>query len=241
MAEALILGAGSDMAVAIARRLAERKYDLVLAGRDMELLSDLRADLEIRSGVAVRLVYFDALDYASHREFYEGMATDVTVCAFGYLGDQEKGMVSWQEAERILATNFTGAVSILNIVAADYMQRGSGMIVGISSVAGDRGRQSNYLYGSAKAGLTAYLSGLRNRAFKKGVTVITVKPGFAATRMTAHLNLPPALTASPEQVAAAVVKGMDRKKNTVYVKGLWKWLMLVICSIPENVFKKMNL
>jgi short-subunit dehydrogenase len=150
-------------------------------------------------------------------------------------------MEDWLEAERILATNFTGAVSILNIVAADYMQRGSGMIVGISSVAGDRGRGSNYLYGSAKAGFTAYLSGLRNRAFKKGVTVITVKPGFAATRMTAHLNLPPALTASPEQVATAVVKGMDRKQNTVYVKGLWKWMMLVIGMIPENVFKKLSL
>ncbi|HTJ11119.1 MAG TPA: SDR family oxidoreductase [Dinghuibacter sp.] len=242
MAEALILGAGSDMAVAIARRLAERKVNLVLAGRDMELLSDLRADLEIRYGVGVRLVYFDALDYASHRSFYSELGSpSITVCAFGYLGDQDKGMEDWLEAERILATNFTGAVSILNIVAADYMQRGSGMIVGISSVAGDRGRGSNYLYGSAKAGFTAYLSGLRNRAFKKGVTVITVKPGFAATRMTAHLNLPPALTASPEQVATAVVKGMDRKQNTVYVKGLWKWMMLVIGMIPENVFKKLSL
>lgn len=241
MAEALILGAGSDMAVAIARRLAERKVNLVLAGRDMELLSDLKADIEIRYGVSVRMVYFDALDYASHRAFYAGVRSDVTVCAFGYLGDQEKGMTDWLEAERIMATNYTGAVSILNIVAADYMQRGSGMIVGISSVAGDRGRGSNYLYGSAKAGFTAYLSGLRNRAFKKGVTVITVKPGFAATRMTAHLNLPPALTASPDQVAAAVVKGMDRKKNTVYVKGLWKWMMLVIGMIPENVFKKLSL
>lgn len=241
MAEALILGAGSDMAVAIARRLAERKVNLVLAGRDMELLSDLKADIEIRYGVSVRMAYFDALDYASHREFYAGVRSDVTVCAFGYLGDQEKGMTDWLEAERIMATNYTGAVSILNIVAADYMQRGSGMIVGISSVAGDRGRGSNYLYGSAKAGFTAYLSGLRNRAFKKGVAVITVKPGFAATRMTAHLNLPPALTASPDQVAAAVVKGMDRKKNTVYVKGLWKWMMLVIGMIPENVFKKLSL
>lgn len=241
MAEALILGAGSDMAVAIARRLADRKYNLVLAGRDQELLSDLKADLQIRSGITVRTVFFDALDYASHPAFYAGLQPDVTVCAFGYLGDQDKGMTDWEEAQRILATNFTGAVSILNVVAADYLSRGHGMIVGISSVAGDRGRGSNYLYGSAKAGFSAYLSGLRNRAAKKGVTVLTVKPGFAATRMTAHLNLPPALTASPEQVAAAVIRGMDGRKNTVYVKSLWKWLMLIIRLIPENVFKKMNL
>jgi short-subunit dehydrogenase len=241
MPTALILGAGSDMAVAIARRLAERKYDLILAGRDQELLADLMADIQIRHGVIVKTVRFDALDYKSHKGFYEQHPADLTVCAFGYLGDQEKGMTDWAESERILATNFTGAVSILNVVAEDYMTRGQGIIVGISSVAGDRGRQSNYLYGSAKAGLTAYLSGLRNRAVKKGVTVITVKPGFAATRMTAHLTLPPALTASPEQVADAVIKGIDRKKNTVYVKGLWKWIMLVIRLIPENVFKKMNL
>jgi short-subunit dehydrogenase len=242
MAQALILGAGSDMAVAIARRLAERKYDLILAGRDQALLSDLKADLQIRYGVAVTNTAFDALDYATHKAFYEKTGhPDLTICAFGVLGDQDKGMTDWAEAERILATNYTGAVSILNVVAADYMTRGTGTIVGISSVAGDRGRGSNYLYGSAKAGFSAYLSGLRNRAVKKGVTVITVKPGFAATRMTAHLNLPPALTASPEQVAAAVIKGIDKQKNTVYVKGLWKWMMLIIRLIPENVFKKMNL
>jgi decaprenylphospho-beta-D-erythro-pentofuranosid-2-ulose 2-reductase len=229
------------MAVAIARKLAERKYDLVLAGRDRELLSGLQADIQIRHGVGVGVVPFDALDYGSHPGFYNGMAPDLVVCAFGYLGDQDKGMTDWKEAEKILATNFTGAVSILNIVAEDFMARGKGTIVGISSVAGDRGRGSNYLYGSAKAGFTAYLSGLRNRAFKKGVTVITVKPGFAATRMTAHLNLPPALTASPEQVAVSVIKGIEKKKHTVYVKGLWKWLMLIIRQIPESVFKKMNL
>lgn len=229
------------MAVAIARRLAERKYDLVLAGRDMELLGTLQKDLQIRNGVQVTTATFDARNYDSHPAFYAANKADLCVCAFGYLGDQDKGMTDWTEAERILATNYTGAVSILNVVAEDYIKRQTGTIIGISSVAGDRGRGSNYLYGSAKAGFTAYLSGLRNRAFKTGVTVITVKPGFAATRMTAHLTLPPALTASPEQVAAAVIKGIDGKKNTVYVKGLWKWIMLAIRMIPENVFKKMNL
>jgi decaprenylphospho-beta-D-erythro-pentofuranosid-2-ulose 2-reductase len=231
------------MAVAIARALAARKYDLLLTGRDMELLNGLKADLQIRSGITATVLPFDALAYDTHPAFYKGLpsAPDITICAFGVLGDQELGERDWAEAARILNSNFTGAVSILNIVASDFALRGSGVIVGISSVAGDRGRGSNYLYGSAKAGFTAYLSGLRNRMFKKGVTVITVKPGFVATRMTAHLTLPPALTATPSQVAAAVLKAIDRRSNTVYVKGLWKWLMFVICSIPENVFKKLNL
>jgi len=243
MASALILGAGSDMAVAIARSLAKEKYDLVLAGRDMALLADVRADLQIRSGVSVTALPFDALDYGAHKAFYASLpaAPDITVCVFGYMGDQELAMTSWEDAARILHTNYTGAVSILNIVATDYMERKSGTIVGISSVAGDRGRGSNFLYGSAKAGFTAYLSGLRNLLFRSGVTVITVKPGFTATKMTAHLNLPPLLTASPEQVGTAVVRAIQARKNTIYVKGLWKWLMLIIRNIPENIFKKMNL
>jgi len=229
--------------VAIARSLAKEKYDLVLAGRDMALLADVRADLQIRSGVSVTALPFDALDYGAHKAFYASLpaAPDITVCVFGYMGDQELAMTSWEDAARILHTNYTGAVSILNIVATDYMERKSGTIVGISSVAGDRGRGSNFLYGSAKAGFTAYLSGLRNLLFRSGVTVITVKPGFTATKMTAHLNLPPLLTASPEQVGTAVVRAIQARKNTIYVKGLWKWLMLIIRNIPENIFKKMNL
>ena len=243
MASALILGAGSDMAVAIARSLAKEKYDLFLAGRDMGLLADIKADLQIRSGVTVTALSFDALDFGSHKTFYKGLPSppDITICVFGYMGDEELALTSWEDAARILHTNYTGAVSILNVVASDYRERKGGTIVGISSVAGDRGRGSNFFYGSAKAGFTAYLSGLRNKLFKSGVTVITVKPGFTATKMTAHLNLPPLLTASPEQVGTAVARAIQAKKNTIYVKGLWKWLMLIIRNIPENIFKKMNL
>jgi len=106
---------------------------------------------------------------------------------------------------------------------------------------GDRGRQSNYLYGSAKAGLTAYLAGLRNRLAKSGVHVMTVKPGFVRTKMTEHLELPAALTAEPEQVANAVFKGLEKKKNTIYILWMWRWVMLIIRHIPEFVFKKMGM
>src|SRR5690606_21774140 len=125
----------------------------------------------------------------------------ISVCVFGYLGEQSVAQNDFAEAQRIISTNFTGAVSVLNLIGSLYESRKSGTIVGISSVAGERGRQSNYIYGSSKAAFTAYLSGMRNRLFKSNVHVVTVKPGFVETKMTHELDLPPLLTAKPSQVA----------------------------------------
>lgn len=243
MPTVLILGAGSDMAVAIARQFAAEKYDIQLAARNTSFLQAQQQDLEIRYSIRATTHAFDALDFGSHAAFYDSLQPkpDITVCVFGYLGDQELAQSSWQEAGRIIHTNYTGAVSILNIVANDYAARGQGAIVGISSVAGERGRQSNYLYGSAKAGFTAYLSGLRNRLFHRGVHVMSVQPGFVYTRMTEGLKLPPMLTAQPADVAAALVKGVKAGKNTLYVKWFWRYIMLIIKSIPEFIFKKLKL
>jgi short-subunit dehydrogenase len=160
---------------------------------------------------------------------------------FGYLGDQSKAETNWEEARRIIDTNYTGCVSILNVVAEAYAKKGAGTIVGISSVAGDRGRQSNYIYGSAKAGFTAYLSGLRNRLFKQKVNVITVKPGFVNTKMTAGLKLPPGLTAQPDQVAKRVGAAVSSGKSVVYVLPIWALVMLVIRCLPEFIFKRLKL
>ena len=137
--------------------------------------------------------------------------------------------------------NFTGAVSILNIAANDMVEKKSGTIVGISSVAGERGRMSNYIYGSAKAGFTAYLSGLRNRLQKVGVHVLTVKPGFVQTKMTEGLPLPKPLTALPEQVAKGIIKAVKKGTNEVYILGIWRLIMLIIRTIPEFVFKKLRM
>lgn len=239
----LILGAGSDMAVALARQFAAEKYDVQLAARNTSFLQAQENDLRIRYGINASSHAFDAVDFASHPAFYESLPVkpDITICVFGYLGDQELGQTSWQEASRIIHTNYTGAVSILNVVAADYAARRQGTIIGISSVAGERGRQSNYLYGSAKAGFTAYLSGLRNRLFHNGVHVMTVQPGFVYTRMTEGLTLPPLLTAQPIDVASAIVKAARAKKNVLYVKWFWRYIMLIIKSIPEFIFKKLKL
>ena len=159
----------------------------------------------------------------------------------GYLGEQKVSELSFKETQTVIDSNYTGNVSILNIIATDFEKRGHGFIVGVSSVAADRGRKSNYIYGSAKAGFTAYLSGLRNRLYHANVHVLTVHPGFVNTKMTQHLTLPRRLTATPEQVAKAIFNAQHSKKNMLYVKSIWKYIMLVIRSIPEVIYKRFEL
>lgn len=243
MPTVLLLGASSDIAAAIARDFAARGHSIQLAARNAQRLSALQADLSIRFGIDCTLHEFDAEQPSTHHVFYTGLPVrpDITICIFGYLGDQQKAESEWQECQRIIAVNYTGAVSILNLVANDYAALGKGAIAGISSVAGERGRQSNYFYGSAKAGFTAYLSGLRNRLFHKNIHVLTVLPGFVYTRMTEDMPLPALLTATPQQVAHTVRKALEKKKNVVYVKWFWRWIMLLIKNIPEFLFKKLKL
>lgn len=243
MASVLLLGGSSDMAQAIARRFARNKFDIILAGRDTELLSSLSNDLEIRYHVHTTVAPFNATNFSDHTGFYKHLPwrPDITICVFGYLGEQCKAEENWEETAHIAQTNYLGAMSILNVVAEDYKARKQGIIVGISSVAGERGRQSNYIYGSAKAGFTAYLSGLRNRMYPYGVHVVTVLPGFVYTSMTAELSLPALLTANTDQVAHVVQNAIEKKKNIVYVKWFWRWIMFSIKLIPESMFKKMQL
>ncbi|MEO5602065.1 MAG: SDR family oxidoreductase [Cyclobacteriaceae bacterium] len=239
----LILGATSDMAVAIARQLAIEGYSITLAGRNTDRLYAMEGDIRIRHKAPVTSVYFDALDFTSHQQFYNSLPEkpDIVICVFGLLGDQHQAETNWASCLEILNSNYTGAVSILNIVANDFERRKKGTIVGISSVAGERGRQSNYLYGSAKAGFTAYLSGLRNRLYRHGVHVVTVKPGFVKTKMIENLKTPGPLTASPKKVGLVVSKAILKKKNSVYVLSVWGLIMMVIRSIPESIFKKLKL
>jgi decaprenylphospho-beta-D-erythro-pentofuranosid-2-ulose 2-reductase len=243
MSTILILGAASDMAVAIAKKYAQQGNAIQLAARGVQRLKALQSDIAIRYNVACTVHEFDAVNFASHQAFFDQLPVkpDITICVFGYLGENETARADWKESERIIHTNYTGAVSILNVVSNYYAAQKKGTIVGISSVAGERGRQSNYIYGSAKAGFTAYLSGLRNRMFREGVHVASIQPGFVYTRMTENLTLPPLLTAKPEAVADTVYKAAANKKNVVYVKWFWRWIMLIIKSIPEFMFKKMKL
>ncbi|RYY53918.1 MAG: SDR family oxidoreductase [Chitinophagaceae bacterium] len=243
MPTVLILGATSDIGFAIAKKFASAKYAVQLAGRSLTQLEPLVSDLAIRFEVPVTAHVFDVTDTTSHPTFYKNLPSppDVTVCVVGYMKDNEKVILDPAETARTIATNYSGPVSILNIISADYASRKAGTIVGISSVAGLRGRQSNYIYGSAKAGFTAYLSGLRNRMFREKVHVVTVLPGFVNTKMTADLKLPKPLTAQPDEVAKSVFTAVVKKKNTIYSKWFWRWIMFVITSVPEPIFKKKTL
>ena len=244
MMNLLILGANSDVAWATAKQFAAREgADLTLASRDMELLKKKVRDIRSRYDVSARAVVFDALDYGTHKDFYADLQPkpDGVVLAFGHNGNQQAARHDFKTVRKIIDANFTGAVSILEIIATDFEQRGKGLIVGISSVAGDRGRQSNYFYGAAKAALTAYLSGLRNRLFRANVHVITVLPGFINTKMTEGMNLPGLLTASPEQVAEDIYAAWSKSKNVIYTRWFWRWIMAIIKSIPETVFKRLTL
>lgn len=246
MSTVLILGATSGIASALAKEFAAHKYDLVLGGRDRDELSALASDLSLRNSVRASVLAFDALDTQTHAAILTSFLTEAgnalagAVVCIGYLGDQAKAQVDWEEARLILETNFTGCVSALNILANHFELRRAGFICAISSVAGDRGRQSNYHYGAAKAGLSVYLQGLRNRLFPAGVKVITVKPGFVDTRMT-YGRPGLFLLASPESVAQGIFRAIVKGKSVVYLPWFWRPIMLIVRSIPETIFKRLKM
>jgi hypothetical protein len=239
----LVLGAFSDIARSIAHRFAKEGYDIQLAARNSGGLVADTSDLELRYQVAVSQHEFDALDTASHEMFVQNLPVlpDIAVCTVGYMGEQTENERDTQAASLVIRSNYEGPASILALLANHFEKRGSGCIVGISSVAGERGRAANYVYGSAKAGFTAFLSGLRNRLAKKGVHVVTVLPGFVATKMTAGMDFPRNLTAQPNQVADAVFKAAQQKQDIIYVKPIWQLIMIIIRYLPERVFKRMNI
>lgn len=245
----LILGATSGIAKALASVLSARGCRLVLAGRNREELETIAADLRVRFETSVDVEIFDALEYARHAdcfrtcvERFSGRIEGVVVC-HGYLPDQELAQHDFAETRRAIELNFTSTLSLLNL-AADYFERqqAGGYIAAISSVAGDRGRQSNYIYGSTKAGLSAYLSGLRNRLSRAGVHVLTVKPGFVDTPMIAgKIPSDSRLMATPMRVARDIDRAIRRRKNTLYTPWYWRPIMSVIRAIPEAIFKRLQL
>ncbi|MEQ8898878.1 MAG: SDR family oxidoreductase [Roseovarius sp.] len=239
----LILGARSDIGMAIARAYAAEGHTIQLAARNADTLEPQRDDITLRHGVDVTLHELDALDYDSHDTFLDSLPAlpDIAVCAVGYMGEQSENEADMQAARLVMRSNFEGPANLFGLLANRFETRGSGTLIGISSVAGDRGRATNYVYGSAKAGFTAFLSGLRNRLAKKGVHVMTVKPGFVATRMTEGMDLPEKLTADPDKLARSVLRAAKMRRNIIYVKPVWWLVMLIIRNIPEAIFKKLSI
>jgi decaprenylphospho-beta-D-erythro-pentofuranosid-2-ulose 2-reductase len=242
----VILGATSAIARALAVEYARDGHKLILAARDDAHAAAIAADLKVRFGADAVPVHFDASAFDQHAQVFDeilGHAQDrlagVIVC-FGYMESQARAQAQAAVARRTLDVNLTAAVCMLERFAQALEESQSGFIAAVSSVAGDRGRQSNYIYGAAKAGLSVYLQGLRNRLHGAGVAVITIKPGFIDTQMT--FGLPGLfLVASPEKAARAIVRGIRRQQSVVYVPFFWRYIMAAIKAVPEWQFKRMKL
>jgi NAD(P)-dependent dehydrogenase (short-subunit alcohol dehydrogenase family) len=240
----LLVGGTSDIGRATALHYAQAGWQVQLAARNEEEARRNADDISARTGVVVTVHRLDILETDTFEGFLDTLPTlpDTVVCVVGQLGDQTKGQTDIAHASLVLRTNFEGPALLLGSFAERFLARGSGTLVGVSSVAGDRGRGSNYLYGAAKAGFTAFLSGLRNRLAPKGLRVVTVKPGFVRTQMTAGMKLPPALTAEPGEVGRAIFTAAEKSsRDVIYVRPIWRPVMMAIGSIPERFFKRLRL
>ncbi len=241
----LVLGATSGIAEATCRLWAAQGASLFLVGRNQEKLQAVAADLRIRGAAYVDTAVADLDDTESHPALLAHAINsltglDVAYLAHGILGDQNAAEKDFNTAAQILHTNFLAPVSLLTWLANFCAQRHSGTLAVLSSVAGDRGRKSNYVYGASKAGLSAFLAGLRNRVDREGVTVLTIKPGPVKTAMTATMKGSEKF-ADVDKVAQTIVKAIAAKKDNLYVPFQWQPIMFVIRNIPDRIFKKLNL
>ncbi len=241
----LALGATSAIGEATLRLLAERGARFYLVGRSREKLEAVGADLMTRGATGVATHVMDLDDTAAHPAMLNaalqtlGMI-DLALLAHGVLGDQKAAEASYPVAEAVLRTNFLSQVSLITWLANYFESTKQGTLAVISSVAGDRGRKSNYVYGASKGALNVFLDGVRNRIDRAGVQVLTIKPGFVATPMTAHLAQGP-LFAKPSQVAEGILRAIEKRKDVVYLPPFWAGIMLMVRMIPRWKFKKMNM
>jgi decaprenylphospho-beta-D-erythro-pentofuranosid-2-ulose 2-reductase len=241
----LALGATSAIAEATLRLLAEQGASFFLVARNPEKLAAVRDDLLTRGALAVTAAVADLDDTAGHGALLEQAASalgriDIALLAHGILGEQAAAERDYAAAEAILRTNFLSAVSLIGWLANYFEAERRGVLAVVSSVAGDRGRKSNYVYGASQGGLNVFLDGVRNRIDRAGVQVLTIKPGFVATPMTAHLPQN-ALFAQPAQVARHILRAIEKRKDVAYVPPFWGLIMLAVRSVPRPIFKKMNM
>lgn len=240
----IILGATSSIARAFARQLSARGDSVVLAGRDMEELGKIATDCEFRGAPMSEAIAFDARDAATFAPILERAGKidgTVSVAVFvGSMPDQDAIDADPTLVDGTVTDSFTGPARLLTALSPLLESRGKGTIVGVGSVAGDRGRVGNYVYGASKAGFHAYLSGLRNRLGRSGVHVVTVKPGTVDTAMTWGMEKLP-FVAQPEKIASDILKAADKKKDIIYTPFIWWPIMTIIRAIPERIFKKLEI
>ena len=242
----LVLGGGSDLGLAIARELVGRRArTVVLAGRDPERLAAGAAALRSAGATRVETPAFDAIDFDTHPKFVDDVFAlvgdiDLVVIAFGVLGDAEVAERDSRAALEIVQTNYTGVVSVSIPLAQRLQAQGHGTLVLLSSVAGERVRKANFVYGSSKAGADGFFQGLGDRLAGSGVHVMIVRPGFVRTKMTTGMKDAP-LSTTPDVVATAVVAALARDQEMVWVPGALRWLMAVLRHIPRPIFRRLPL
>lgn len=241
-----IFGGTSAIAIAVARLCAGRNARLLLVGRDMAALERERADLVVRGAAEVTLQHADFADLAAMSEAAQAAwaafgGLDVALIAYGSLPDQPKCAASAEAAAAAFALNFNSPALLLGELANLFEPTRAGVIAAITSVAGDRGRQSNYVYGAAKGGLQRFLEGLRHRLAPAGIAVLDIRPGFVSTPMTAHLPQGGPLWATPDKVAGDIVAAIDRGKAVLYTPWFWRFILLIVSSLPRPIFHKTRL
>lgn len=240
----IVLGSTSEVAQAFVEKALQEgeKYERIyLFTSNKEATERFAKHIDVKFLQQSEIIELDLTKEINYFGF-DHINSNVLFCATGYLGEStEDGLYDNKNTERIIDINYSKLVPVINYFAQKFESKRSGTIIGLSSVAGDRGRQSNFIYGSAKAAFTAYLSGLRNYLFEKKVHVLTVKPGFMATKMTEGLPLNPKLTATPKQAAECIYKAFKKQKNVAYVLPIWGVIMMIIRNIPEFIFKKLKL
>ena len=241
----VFFGATSAIAQATLKLYANQGYNCCLVARNSENLAILADDLTTRGAASVVCIDTDFADTKTHADLFSKIESQFgefykVLIAYGTLSNQENCEQDYARAYDEFNINFLSVISLLTIIANKFSQKEQGQIAVISSVAGDRGRQSNYIYGTAKGALSIYLQGLRNRLSKKNINVLTIKPGFVDTPMTSNFKKG-LLWVSPDKVAQGIFSAMNRQRDVVYLPWFWQWIMLIIKLIPERFFKKMNL
>ena len=245
MSNILVLGATSSIAKHTTRLFAADEHSLYLVARNEDKLASMKQDMLVRGAAEVNYESLDLADNSKHQEMIQratdSMGTiDTVFIAYGTLADQKESAANYENTLKELQINCLSVISLLTILANQLEQQGSGSIAVISSPSGDRGRQSNYIYGTAKGALTIFLQGLRNRLSKSNVHVLTIKPGFVDTPMTKDFKKG-FLWVNPEDISKGIYNAIKKKREVVYLPFFWRYIMLIIKSIPEKLFKHLSL